>query len=158
MRDTKRRCLKVMCQIKHCSHLSKLDSNSEASCRDPSPLCTPVSSGTGISCSRHTEADKTRNQVTKTHIHIHLICPKLSRSESLWCLPHKSPTGQPALQPALLWPHLVTGKQHLKDAKDGLGCTPQTCQHCTGPAKSEERAWGQQQRPPWFNGWGDLTY
>ena len=148
----------MMCQIKHCSHLSKLDGNSEASCGDPSPPCTPMSSGTGISCSRHTEADKTRNEVTKTHIHTHLICPKLSRSESLWCLPHKSPTGQPALQPALLWPHLVTGKQHLKDGKDGLGCTPQACQHRAGPAKSEERAWGQQQRPPWFNGWGDLTY
>ena len=34
----------MMCQIKHCSHLSKLDGNSEASCGDPSPPCTPVSS------------------------------------------------------------------------------------------------------------------
>ena len=95
-----------------------------------------MSSETGISCSRHTEADKTRNQVT----HTHTICPKLSRSESL-CLPHKSPAASTALGHAS-----SASKHHLKDAKDSLGCTPQACKRCTRPASSWKKEPGVSNR------------
>lgn len=96
-----------------------------------------MSSETGISCSRHTAANKTRNQVT----HTHTICPKLSRSESLWFLPHKSPAASTALGHAS-----SPSKQHLKDAKDSLGCTPQACKRCTRPASSRKKEPGVSNR------------
>ena len=100
-----------------------------------------MSSETGISCSRHTEANKTRNQVTQTHTHTHTICPKLSRSESLWCLPHKSPAASPALGHAS-----SASKRRLKDAKDSLGCTPQACKRCAHPASSRKKVPGVSNR------------
>lgn len=113
-------------QIKHCSHLSKLDTNSEASCGDP-PLCLQKQAYPAPDTQRQIKPETRSHR----HTHTHTICPKLSRSQA------PVPSTQKPCRPALL---LATPRQQAR-MQGTAGCTLRPASAVSPSLKSEERAW-----------------